>query len=109
MGPRLRQVDGATCGGPPGSVPWTVNSPPLRLSARAPCSDRVLCNPDAAEAGLEVYVFVAALHAGGTVIVTASRSDFPAAAVDPFGVEADGPDRFVSRLVAQDWEGLMEF
>ena len=34
MGPRLRQVDGTTCGGPPGSVSWTVNSPPLRLSAR---------------------------------------------------------------------------
>jgi transposase len=34
MGPGLRQVDGTTCGGPPGSVPWTVNSPPLRLSAR---------------------------------------------------------------------------
>ena len=34
MGPWLRQVDGTTCGGPPGPVPWTVNSSPLRLSAR---------------------------------------------------------------------------
>ena len=34
MGPGLRQVDGTACGGSPGSVPWTFNSPPLRLSAR---------------------------------------------------------------------------
>ena len=34
MGPGLRQVDGTACRGSPGSVPWTFNSPPLRLSAR---------------------------------------------------------------------------
>ena len=56
----------------------------------------------------DVHVLAAALHADATVIVTANLSDFPAAALDPFGVEAVGPDQFVSRLVAQDWEGVMD-
>lgn len=45
MGPRLRQVDGTACGGPPGLVPGTVNSPPLCLSEAPPGNrSRLFCD-----------------------------------------------------------------
>ena len=56
----------------------------------------------------DVHVLAAALHADATVIVTANLADFPDAILSPLGIEAIGPDRFVARLVAQDWEGVMD-
>jgi len=41
------------------------------------------------------HVLAAAIHGGGTAIVTFNLADFPAAALAPFGVEALHPDDFV--------------
>lgn len=42
------------------------------------------------------------------MIVTANLADFPNATLGPLGIEAIDPDRFVARLVAQDWEAVMD-
>lgn len=42
------------------------------------------------------HVLAAAIHAGADTIVTANLADFPAAALQPYGVVARHPDDFVS-------------
>ncbi len=54
------------------------------------------------------HVLAAALHCGANLIVTSNLDDFPTAAPAPLGVEALGPDEFVSRLVAQEWESVLD-
>lgn len=41
------------------------------------------------------HVLAAAIRAGAQVIVTFNLRDFPAAALEPYGVEAKHPDAFV--------------
>ena len=41
------------------------------------------------------HVLAAAIRSGAQVIVTYNLKDFPAAALDPFGIEAQSPDDFV--------------
>ncbi len=43
------------------------------------------------------HVLAAAIRAGAQTIVTYNLKDFPAEALDPFGVEAIDPDRFVEQ------------
>ena len=45
------------------------------------------------------HVLAAAIHCGATVIVTANLRDFPAAALDPLGIEAAHPDAFIRRCI----------
>jgi hypothetical protein len=45
------------------------------------------------------HVLAAAIHARVDVIVTYNLADFPAASLEPHGVEAQHPDDFVSALV----------
>jgi predicted nucleic acid-binding protein len=44
------------------------------------------------------HVLAAAVRGGAEVIVTYNLKDFPASALDPYGVEAQGPDEFLSNL-----------
>jgi predicted nucleic acid-binding protein len=67
--------------------------------------------PDAAVTGFERlipvmpndekdrHVLAAAVAAGAQVIVTSNLRDFPAAALDPFGIEAQSPDEFLLHLL----------
>jgi predicted nucleic acid-binding protein len=41
------------------------------------------------------HVLAAAIKAGASVIVTYNLADFPAEALDPFGIEAQHPDEFL--------------
>jgi len=41
------------------------------------------------------HVLAAAIKAGASVIVTFNEKDFPAAALDPYGIEAQHPDDFL--------------
>jgi predicted nucleic acid-binding protein len=45
------------------------------------------------------HVLAAAIKADAHVIVTSNLRDFPAAALEPYGVEAQGPDEFVLGLI----------
>ena len=49
----------------------------------------VLPDPD------DRHVLAAAIRAGAQLIVTVNLKDFPAPALDPFGIEAKGPDDFL--------------
>src|SRR4051794_26768871 len=44
------------------------------------------------------HVLAAAVHAGAEVIVTFNGRHFPAAACEPYNVEAQHPDKFLSHL-----------
>jgi len=44
------------------------------------------------------HVLAAAVKAGAQVVVTRNLADFPAAALEPFGVEAQSPDEFLVHL-----------
>ncbi|OQW59822.1 MAG: PIN domain-containing protein [Proteobacteria bacterium HN_bin10] len=44
------------------------------------------------------HVLAAAIKSGASLIVTTNLTDFPASALDPFGVEAIHPDEFVLDL-----------
>ncbi|MBV4475702.1 PIN domain-containing protein [Pseudomonas botevensis] len=48
------------------------------------------------------HVLAAAIRCGASVIVTFNRKDFPDAALQPFGVEAQHPDEFVDNLFDLD-------
>lgn len=41
------------------------------------------------------HVLAAAVHGGGALIVTANLKDFPAAALEPYGIQAVHPDAFL--------------
>lgn len=45
------------------------------------------------------HVLAAAIRSGASVIVTFNLSDFPAQALEPYGVEAIHPDEFILRLI----------
>ncbi len=45
------------------------------------------------------HVLAAAIRCSAQVIVTANLRDFPPAALEPFNIEAQGPDQFVLDLV----------
>lgn len=45
------------------------------------------------------HVLAAAIRCSAQVIVTANLDDFPAAALEPFNIEAQGPDQFVLDVV----------
>jgi predicted nucleic acid-binding protein len=45
------------------------------------------------------HVLAAAIRAGAEVIVTFNRADFPQDSLQPFGIEAQHPDEFVSHLL----------
>lgn len=45
------------------------------------------------------HVLAAAIKANAQVVVTANRKDFPAEALDPWGVEVKSPDEFVMDLI----------
>lgn len=45
------------------------------------------------------HVLAAAIRCGADVIVTKNLADFPAAALQPFGIEAQHPDQFITYLV----------
>ncbi|MCU0120706.1 PIN domain-containing protein [Pseudomonas sp. B2M1-30] len=48
------------------------------------------------------HALAAAIRCGASVIVTFNRKDFPDAALQPFGVEAQHPDEFVDNLFDLD-------
>lgn len=48
------------------------------------------------------HVLAAAIRAHAQVIVTANLQDFPREAVEPFDIEARGPDKFVKNLIDLD-------
>lgn len=48
------------------------------------------------------HVLAAAIAAGAVVIVTSNLGDFPAGALDPFGIEAKTPDDFVLDQISLD-------
>ncbi len=48
------------------------------------------------------HVLAAAITAGAVVIVTSNLDDFPAVALEPFGVEAKTPDDFVLDQISLD-------
>lgn len=48
------------------------------------------------------HVLAAAIRCGASVIVTFNEKDFPDAALDPFGIEAQHPDEFVDYLFDLD-------
>jgi predicted nucleic acid-binding protein len=54
------------------------------------------------------HVLAAAIHARAEIIVTFNRKDFPAAALEPYGIEAQHPDEFVSGLLDMDEAAVME-
>jgi len=48
------------------------------------------------------HVLAAAIECGASIIVTANLRDFPATALTPFGIVAEHPDAFLSRLIDND-------
>ncbi|QVQ27863.1 PIN domain-containing protein [Achromobacter deleyi] len=48
------------------------------------------------------HVLAAAIRCSASVIVTFNQKDFPAAALDPYGIEAQHPDEFVENLFDLD-------
>ena len=48
------------------------------------------------------HVLAAAIEAQAQVIVTNNLRDFPANTLEPFGLEAQQPDDFILRIIAQD-------
>jgi len=44
------------------------------------------------------HVLAAAIRCGASVIVTSNLKDFPAEALSKYGIEAQHPDEFISRL-----------
>jgi hypothetical protein len=48
------------------------------------------------------HVLAAAMHGGAEAIITANLADFPPAALEPFGIRAQGPDSFVRDLIELD-------
>lgn len=84
--------------------------PPARIDARLRAADRQF--PDASARGYEPlvatvelpdpddrHVVAAAVVAGADAIVTANLSDFPATALEPFGLHAVSPDDFLLDLL----------
>jgi len=53
------------------------------------------------------HVVAAAIHCGATVILTANLRDFPAAALDPYGITAVHPDAFISGLFKNKREPVL--
>ena len=47
------------------------------------------------------HVLAAAIHAGAECIVTFNLSDFPNSMLQPYGIEAVSPDKFIWRLIQQ--------
>ena len=47
------------------------------------------------------HVLAAALAAEATVLCTSNTKDFPASAVEPFGIDVVTPDQLLSRLIAE--------
>jgi predicted nucleic acid-binding protein len=45
------------------------------------------------------HVLAAAIRSGAEVIVTQNLKDFPAEQLDPYGIEAQHPDTFISHLI----------
>lgn len=54
------------------------------------------------------HVLAAAIHIRADYIVTFNLSDFPAAQLDPYGVEAIGPDAFICFLMNHDAERVVD-
>ena len=54
------------------------------------------------------HVLAAALHGGAELIVTQNLKDFPADVLEPLGVQAVHPDRFVRELLTTQPEGVLE-
>jgi hypothetical protein len=48
------------------------------------------------------HVLAAAIRCNASVIVTFNQKDFPAAALAPYGIEAQHPDEFVGNLFDLD-------
>jgi len=48
------------------------------------------------------HVLAAAIRCGASVIVTFNEKDFPAEALEPFGIEAQHPDLFIDNLFDLD-------
>ncbi|KJV28082.1 PIN domain-containing protein [Luteibacter yeojuensis] len=48
------------------------------------------------------HVLAAAIRCGASVIVTFNQRDFPAEALEPFGIESQHPDEFVDNLFDLD-------
>lgn len=53
------------------------------------------------------HVLALAIHTGSKMIVTANLRDFPASALEPYGVEAVSPDEFVCRLLDRDLKTVL--
>jgi predicted nucleic acid-binding protein len=54
------------------------------------------------------HVAATAVAAGADVIVTINLKDFPARALEPFGLEAQSPDVFLARLFHLDPDTMVE-
>ena len=54
------------------------------------------------------HVLAAAIEAGAEVIVTFNLSDFPAEALEPYGIRAIHPDMLVQVLIEVDPAGVLE-
>ena len=54
------------------------------------------------------HVLAAAIHAKAGTIVTYNLSDFPAASLERYGVQAQHPDAFVLRLLGLDRERVVQ-
>lgn len=52
------------------------------------------------------HVVAAAVVAGAQVIVTSNLADFPAVALEPFGIEAQSPDSFLLHLFDLDQSAM---
>jgi hypothetical protein len=71
----------------------------------AAVADCLVENHDSLVAGLDLpdaddrHVLAAAIRCGAQVIVTANLTDFPAAKLAPFDIEAQHPDEFILHLI----------
>jgi len=54
------------------------------------------------------HMLAAALHGGAELIVTQNLKDFPMEILDPLGVQAISPDRFIEDLLATHPESVLE-